>query len=105
MKRLTVLFCALLLTFSLLACGCGDGKIDRNKELQSAMTEADGVKADYEKLKNVIFTHAETAEERLKYRAIYDRSEYFLFAGKWAGASDLLEKAGMLDEYNGKGWK
>ena len=83
-----------------------DDEIKRLKEeLQSAREEADGIKADYEQLKNVIFTHAETAEERLKYRAIYDRSEYFLFAGKWAGASDLLEKAGMLDEYNGKGWK
>ena len=83
-----------------------DDEIKRlTEELQSAREEADGIKADYEQLKNVIFTHAETAEERLKYRAIYDRSEYFLFAGKWAGASDLLEKAGMLDEYNGKGWK
>lgn len=83
-----------------------DDEIARLKEeLQSAREEADGIKADYEQLKGVLFTHAENAEERLKYRAIYDRSEYFMYSGKWAGATDLLEKAGLLDEYNGKGWK
>lgn len=83
-----------------------DDEIARLKEeLQSAMEEADGIKADYEQLKIVLFQHAEYAEERLRYRSIFDRSEYFLFAGKWAGTSDLLEKAGMLDEYNRKGWK
>ncbi len=83
-----------------------DGEIKRlSEELQTAREEADNVKADYEQLKGVLFQHAEYAEERLKYRSIFDRSEYFMYSGKWAGATDLLEKAGLLDEYNGKGWK
>lgn len=83
-----------------------DDEIARLKEeLQSAREEADGIKDDYEQLKDVLFRHAENAEDRMKYRAIYDRSELFMYSGKWASASDLLEKAGLLDEYNGKGWK